>query len=119
MRANRGGRQGGKDTAGVPRVCAPCSLGEGVVGPQATLCRVCSLEATAPGIRVFRLWAPSLGGLRAGQPGGGGTAGDCRVGPGCCGNEMKGQEWGCWQTDRRAGVGWGEGEITICKACQV
>ena len=26
-------------------------------------------------------------------------------------HQMKGQEWGCWQTDRRegGGVGWGEG----------
>jgi hypothetical protein len=36
-------------------------------------------------------------------------------------HEMKGQEWGCWQTDRRAEWrrGVGEGKITICKGCQV
>ena len=36
-------------------------------------------------------------------------------------HQMKGQEWGCWQTDRQAGggVGWGRGDNHLRGLCQV
>lgn len=48
-------------------------------------------------------------------------AGDCSISDRLPWHEMKGLEWGCWQTDRRGGwrPGVGAGEITICEGCQV
>lgn len=90
-------------------VCS-CSLGEEWWAPQATLCRVCSRRLQPRGIRVFRLWAPSLGEVaELDSPGGeGGDGGGLPRRTWLLWHEMKGQEWGCWQTDRRAEA-WGGG----------
>lgn len=79
--------------------------------PQATLCRGVHSGKPKP-------WGTQLAAPRGPSPGetvkldspGWGRGGRQRPDR-LLWHQMKGQEWGCWQTDRRegGGVGWGEG----------